>query len=279
MSCALKKTYETTSDYQELARRIRVHCVQMNHDAPSSHLGSCLSCADILAVLYGGVLNIRPQEPKWEDRDRFILSKGHAAAALYSVLAERGFFSVEELETFNISGNLMGHANHEVPGVDVSTGSLGHGLSIGCGMALAAKRDKKNYRVYTLLSDGDLNEGSTWEAVMFAGQHQLDNLTTIIDCNGLQAMGKTDDIIQLEPLWQKLVDFAWSPYKLDGHDYRSLEQVLLHPNVGFPSCVVAHTVKGKGVSFCENHVSWHYKRCNDKELTMALGELKCDQHL
>ncbi len=264
-------------ELSELARRIRIHSVQMTHDAHSSHVGSCLSCADILAVLYSKVLRVRPSEPHWPDRDRFIMSKGHASAALYAVLAERGFFPVDDLKTFYKSGLLSGHVNHKVPGVDVSTGSLGHGLSIACGMALAAKRDKKTYRVYALLSDGDLDEGSTWEAVMFARHHELDNLVAIVDCNGLQACGKTTEVLNLEPLAEKWRAFNWNVWQVvRGNDVdavsRCLSSLPFYFN-GEPKCVIARTVKGKGVSFMESRTEWHYKQCNDEELALALKEL------
>ena len=179
---------------QELARKIRIHSLRMANRASTSHIGSCLSCADILAVLYGDVMRYKPDNPEWEGRDRFILSKGHAGSALYATLAECGFFPVGELDNYHQSGSLLlGHVSHDVAGVEVSTGSLGHGLSIGCGMAMATKP-----RVFVLLSDGDLNEGSTWEAIMFAGQHKLHNLKAIVDWNGLQAMGKSSKIMNLK---------------------------------------------------------------------------------
>lgn len=248
----------------------------MTHKAQSSHIGSCLSIADILAVLHNGVLNVRPKEPNWEDRDRFILSKGHACAAVYAVLAEKGYFPMEWLDTFCQKGSkLAGHISHEVAGVEVSTGSLGHGLSIGCGMALAAKQDNKPYKVYVLLSDGDCDEGSTWEATMFASHHRLDNLVAIVDYNKLQAMGFSKDILGLEPMPLKWQSFGWSVREVNGHNTDEIENVLQNVplNLKQPSCIIAHTIKGKGVSFMENSVLWHYKYPNDEELAMALKEL------
>lgn len=263
-------------NYQEFATEIRKLSLQMTHDAKSAHIGSCLSIADILAVLYGGVLNVRPEEPDWEDRDRFILSKGHASAALYATLALKGFFPMSDLKDFYKRGYLSGHVCHKVKGVDVSTGSLGMGLSIGCGMALAAKRDKKKYRVFVLLSDGELNEGSTWEAAMFASHHRLTNITAIIDYNKLQAMGSTDEILDLLlPLADKWNSFGWSVCEVRECNglYDTLRIDSPYVDWHVPNIVVVYTTKGQGVSFMENKVEWHYKHCNDEELNQALAEL------
>lgn len=268
--------------YEELATKIRVHALRMTHNAQSSHIGSCLSIADILAVLYGGVLNVKPEEPNWENRDRFILSKGHACAVVYAVLAECGFFPLEWLDSFYQNGSeLSGHISHKVSGVEVSTGSLGHGLSIGCGMALAGKRDNKAYRVFVLLSEGDCDEGSTWEAAMFASHHKLDNLVVIIDYNKLQALGQVEDILRLEPLADKWRSFGWSVVEIDGHNYDEIYRALRSVSFIFepfrfkqPTCIIVHTIKGKGVSFMENQVAWHYKFPNDEELMRALEEIK-----
>ena len=243
----------------------------MANRAGTSHIGSCLSCADILAVLYGSVMNYRPQEPGWEGRDRFILSKGHAGSALYATLAECGFFPVEELDTHCRSGSLLlGHVSHKVPRVEASTGSLGHGLSIGCGMAIASPKS----RVFVLLSDGDLNEGSTWEAIMFAGQHGLNNLTAIVDYNKIQCTGDTAGIIGLGNLAEKLEVFGWATWDIDGHSHQMLKLSLSQPKCSQPTCIVAHTVKGKGVSFMEGKVEWHFKSPSDGELEKALEELR-----
>lgn len=262
-------------DYELLATKIRAHSLQMTHDAKSSHIGSCLSIADILAVLYGGVLNVRPEQPEWENRDRFILSKGHACAALYAVLAERGFFPMEWLDTFYQNGSkLSGHITYGVPGVELSTGSLGHGLSMGCGMALAAKRDNKKYKIFVLLSDGELNEGSTWEAILFASHHKLDNLIAIVDYNKSQAMGEVRKVLRLGTLSDKWKSFGWNAWNTNGHKYKEIEDNINNIQVeGNPSCIIAHTTKGKGVSYMEGETVWHYRSPNDEELNQALLEL------
>lgn len=254
----------------KLARKIRTHVLKMTNRAKCSHVGSCLSIADILAVLYGEVLNVRPEQPEWKGRDRFILSKGHACAAVYAVLAECGFFPVEWLDRFYQSGSLLsGHTSHYVLGVEVSTGSLGQGLSIGCGMALAIKQN-----VYVLLGDGDCDEGSTWEAAMFASHHNLGNLITIIDYNKMQALGSTESVLDLAPLKEKFLSFGWAVQEIDGHNLKQIELALRSVVTGKPNCIIAHTVKGKGVSFMQNSVAWHYKYPNDEELRLALRELE-----
>jgi transketolase len=263
---------------RELARRIRRHVVRMTHRAKSSHVGTSLSMADILAVLYGGILRIRPTQPDWPDRDRFILSKGHGAAAIYAVLAESGFFPLQQaLETYYQDGSsLAGHITHTgVPGVDASTGSLGHGLAIACGMALAGRRDGRPYRVFAVLSDGECDEGSTWEAVLFAPHHHLDDLVAIVDYNKIQSLGRVKEILDLEPLAEKWKAFGWSVREINGHEieeiYRALRAVPF--DAGRPTCIIAHTVKGKGVSFMEDKLAWHYQPPNDRELQQALEEL------
>jgi len=220
-------------------------------------------------------MKYRPDNPEWEGRDRFILSKGHAGSALYATLAECGFFSVEMLDTHCQLGSLLlGHVSHLVPGVEASTGSLGHGLSIGCGMAMTLRETKS--RVFVLLSDGDLNEGSTWEAVMFAGQHKLHNLTAIVDLNGLQCTGKTSRIMNLKSVSKKVEPFGWITRDVNGHNYHLLKSALTDcPKWDRrPSFIVAHTVKGKGVSFMEGCVEWHFRCPSDKELEKALEELR-----
>lgn len=264
-------------DDHRLALAIRRDALEMTHRSNSSHIGSSLSAAELLAVLYNGVLRTHPDNPSSPDRDRFILSKGHAAAAYYATLAERGFFPKEVLQTFSQDGSqLAGHATHHaVPGIDVSTGSLGHGLPIGCGMALAAKRDDKSYRVFVLLSDGECDEGSTWEAALFAHHHKLDNLIAIIDFNKVQSFGTVKEVLDLEPLAEKWRSFGWAVKQIDGHDTAQIEDALSRVPYerGKPSCCVAHTVKGKGVSFMENTVEWHYKAPNKVQLERALQEL------
>ena len=263
-------------DYEALAARIRAQALRMTNRARSSHIGGCLSAADILAVLYGGILHIDPRQPELTERDRFILSKGHAAAVMYATLAELGFLSPESLDSFYANGSsLPGHVTKGIPGVEVSTGSLGHGLPIACGMALAARRDNQKHRVFTLLSDGECDEGSTWEAALFAPHHRLDNLTAIIDYNKIQSFGAVKDVLDLEPFSQKWQSFGWMVREIDGHSheeiYKALSDVPFQD--GKPSCIIAHTVKGKGVSFMENRLEWHYFFPSDDDLKEALGEL------
>jgi transketolase len=268
------------SPVAELATSIRGDALRMVHRAQASHIGTCLSSADILAVLYHDILRIKPVEPHEENRDRFILSKGHGAAGLYAVLAECGFFPKAWLDTYCQDGSpLTGHVNHQgVPGVEVSSGSLGHGLSIGCGFALAGKRDRRPYRTFVLLSDGELDEGSTWEAALFAPQHQLDNLVAIIDYNKIQSFGAVKDVIDLEPLADKWRAFRWAVREIDGHDYSQITSALASVpfQSGKPSCIIGHTVKGKGVSFMEDQLAWHYKSPDEKQLAQALAELGLD---
>jgi transketolase len=252
----------------------------MTHTANASHIGSCLSSADLLAVLYGTTLRQKPAEPEWPDRDRFILSKGHACAALYAVLAECGFFPLEWLERFYQNGSpLAGHATHkDVPGVEVSTGSLGHGLPIAAGMALAGKRDGRPYRVFCLLSDGECDEGSTWEPALFAPHHQLDNLTAIVDYNKIQSLGAVKEVLDLDPLAEKWRAFGWAVREIDGHDVAAVADALaqIPAEPGRPTCIVAHTVKGKGVSFMENKLLWHYRAPLGDDFNLALAELGRD---
>lgn len=260
----------------EFARRIRGHALRMVARANASHIGSCLSAADIVAVLFASYLRVDPARPNSPQRDRFILSKGHAAAILFAALAERGFFPVADLEAYSADGSpLTGHISHHVPGVEVSTGSLGHGLPIGCGMALAAKRDRSAWRTVVLLSDGELDEGSTWEAALFAGHHRLANLLAVVDYNKIQSFGRVDEVLDLEPLCDKWRAFGWGVVEIDGHDLGAIEAALLAaPFVADrPSVVVAHTVKGKGVSFMENDLAWHYKSPRPEQLEQALAEL------
>ena len=249
----------------------------MVHRGGASHIGSCLSVADVLAVLYGGVLRVDPQQPAWPERDRFILSKGHGAAILYAVLAERGFVPASWLDEFcTDGGRLFGHVtSHGVPGVEVSSGSLGHGLPIGCGMALAARADARPSRVFVVLSDGEMDEGSTWEAVLFAAHHRLDNLVAIVDYNKIQSFGNTKDVLDLDPLADKWRAFRWEAREIDGHDHNAIAQAFADAPfaAGRPSVLIAHTVKGKGVSFMENQLAWHYKTPDAAQLAQALAEI------
>ena len=266
------------SDLFVRAQRTRADVLRMIHLAKSSHAGSALSMIDLLTVLYEKVLRIDPSRPDWAARDRFILSKGHACAGLYAVLAARGFFPHDWLNEFYIDGGrLAGHVTwNGVPGVEVSTGALGHGLSIGCGMALVGKREAQDFRVFVLLSDGECDEGSVWEAALFAGHHRLNNLVAIIDYNKIQSLGAVNDVLALEPFAEKWKAFGWGVEEIDGHDFDQIEAALKRPADADdkPTCIIAHTVKGKGVDFMENDVLWHYRFPNDQELTAALAQLK-----
>ena len=269
-----------TVDFERLAdlsRRIRAHTLRMVHKAKASHVGTCLSMTDLLAVLYGEILRVDPERPNWEDRDRFILSKGHGAAAIYATLAERGFFPISWLETYCCDGTrLAGHITHfHVPGVDASSGSLGHGLSLACGMALAGKRDRLPYRVFALLSDGECDEGSIWEAVLFAPHHRLDNLVALVDYNKIQSFGTVKEVLDLEPFADKWRAFGWGVREIDGHDHRQIYDALngVAFETGKPSVLVAHTIKGKGVSFMQDKLDWHYKSPDAAQLARALAEL------
>jgi transketolase len=268
----------SNSHSRELARRVRIHVLRMTSRAGAAHIGSAFSLADILAVLYGGILRISPADSHWRSRDRFVLSKGHAASALYAVLAERGFFPIQRLDSFYEDGSdLCGHISHHgVPGVEASTGSLGHGLSIATGMAFAARLESSTHRVFTLLSDGECDEGSTWEPALFAGHHGLKNLAAIIDFNKIQSLAPVADVLALEPLVSKWTSFGWAVREVDGHDHGALAQVLaaIPFENGKPSCIIAHTVKGKGVSFMENSVLWHYRVARGQEFDQALTELE-----
>lgn len=265
-------------NYQAIAKELRRGILLQHFLSKESHVGSALSCADILTVLYFGILKVNPQKPRDPNRDRFILSKGHAIAALYAVLAEKGFFPNKMLESFCQNGSfLSGHSTKDTaPGVEVSTGGLGHGLPMGLGMALAAKRDKKNHRVFVLMSDGECNEGTTWESAMFAAHHKLDNVTVIVDYNGQQGLGKSKEIINNQPFAEKWKAFGWAVQEVNGHDYKKIEHYL--KTIPFqknkPSVLIAKTTKGKGVSFMEeDQLLWHYRNPNEEQYKQALSEL------
>ena len=260
------------------ARRIRARVLRMVHDAGASHVGSALSMVDILAVLYGGILRVDPTSPRSEGRDRLLVSKGHGAAGLYATLAEFGFFPESWLKTYCQDGAyLAGHVTHYgVPGVELSTGSLGHGLSVGCGMALAARGGSHPARVFVLMSDGECDEGSNWEAALFAHQHRLENLIAIIDYNKIQSFGRVSEVMELEPFADKWRSFGWNVRELDGHDHSVLAKTFAAVPVeqGRPTVIIAHTVKGKGVSFMENTLLWHYRPPDASQLAVALAELE-----
>ncbi|MEG4272840.1 MULTISPECIES: transketolase [unclassified Microcoleus] len=260
------------------ARKIRGKIVELSHQARTAHLGSSLSCADILVAAYWGSLKIDPKDAENPDRDRFILSKGHAATTLYATLAEAGFFPQELLDTYAQDGsNLPEHPSvHCVPGVELATGSLGHGLSAGIGMALAGRIQKHSYRVFVTMSDGECNEGSVWEAAMFAPAQKLDNLVAIVDYNKWQATGRSNEVMALHPLKEKWSAFGWNTYELDGHDMKALVDTLRNvpDGSGKPVAIVAHTVKGKGVSFMEDDNNWHYRVPTAEEVEKAKVELQ-----
>ena len=262
---------------EALAQELRADVLTMVHRAKASHVGSCLSIVDILAVLYGRVLRHDASIDKWPDRDRFILSKGHAAAAVYAVLANKGFIPRSDLERYGAEGSpFMTHISHKIRGVDFSSGALGHGLPFGVGKALAAKRRKADWRTFVLLSDGEMDEGSNWEALMFASHHRLDNLVAIIDYNKLQSLTTTAATLGLEPLVDKLVAFGWEVREVDGHNHFRLSEELgsVAWQPGKPSLLLAHTTKGKGVSFMEDKVEWHYRSPSDAQLASALAEVR-----
>jgi transketolase len=258
-----------------LAARIRKSALQMVYRSKSAHIGSALSAIDILAALYFKVLKIDPKKPLDPSRDRFLLSKGHGCTALYATLVERGFAGRKALDGFSMDGGtLWGHSTWKtMPGIEASTGSLGHGLPIGAGMALAGKLDKAGYRVFVLLGDGECNEGSVWEAALFAGHHHLDNLVAIIDYNKIQSFGSTKDVLDLEPFAAKWLAAKWAVREIDGHDFGEILGALTAApfEPGKPSAIIAHTVKGKGVDFMENNLEWHYNSPDDKQLEKALG--------
>jgi transketolase len=263
------------------SRAIRIHVLNMTHRAGGSHIGTNYSMVELLAVLYNEILRVDPSSPDWPDRDRFVLSKGHGCAALYATLAECGFFPVEWLETFYQNGSrLAGHATHtHVPGIEISTGSLGHGLPVATGMALAGKRDGKSSRVFCLLSDGECDEGSTWEPILFAPQHKLDNLVAIVDYNKIQSLGTVKQVMDLDPFADKFRAFRWAVREIDGHNLDEIQIALeqVPYELGKPSCIIAHTVKGKGVSFMENKLLWHYRSPQGEEFSSALAELGGDE--
>ena len=265
------------AELKKMAKRLRRHVITMIATAGSGHPGGSLSAADIVTALYFKILRHNPQNPQWQDRDRFILSKGHAAPILYAALAESGYFPVDELATLRKLGSrLQGHTDRNLtPGVEMSAGSLGMGLSFGIGVALATKLDSRDYKTYVLLSDGECDEGQTWEAALSAAQFKLDNLVAIIDCNRLQLSGWIRDIMNLEPLNQKWQAFGWHTIDIDGHDFNQIIAAFQAEKLkGKPTVIIARTVKGKGVSFMENNVAFHGKAPAWEEAERALKELE-----
>lgn len=272
-----KKVRHMTEELEKIARRIRINILKMAFWGGGAHIAPSYSAVEILTMLYGNILKLNPHQPDDPERDRFILSKGHASAAIYAVLAEFGFLEESKLKQYCQPGSILGgHPEmHLVPGIEVSTGSLGHGLSLGAGMAMAAKMDKKQYRVFVLMGDGECQEGSIWESAIFCAQHQLDNLTAIIDYNKLQALDKLENIMGLDPLADKWKSFGWEVLEVEGNNInellRTFQKVPFSP--GKPGMVIAHTTKGKGLSFMENIPLWHFRLPNDQEMKIVCKEL------
>ena len=261
---------------EQLAWLIRRHGIEMTHLSGGSHVGAIMSVADIVAVLYADVMKFHVDDPKWDGRDRFILSKGHAGASIYAALAESGFFPVPELKTHYQNGSrLSGHVSHHLPGVDFSTGALGHGLSAGAGMAMAAKLDHKDYRVFVVMGDGECNEGSVWEAAMFANHFGLSNLVAIVDRNRMQSLDWCEKTMKMDDFVAKWRSFGWNAVEIDGHDHAALKHALQSvEGRTSPTVVIADTIKGKGVSFMENDILWHYRFPHDGwEYDNAVNEL------
>lgn len=251
---------------EQLAWLIRRHGVEMSHLSGGSHIGAIMSVADIVAVLYADVMNYDPKNPKWEERDRFILSKGHAGASIYAALAESGFFPVEELKTHYANGSrLSGHVSHHLPGVDFSTGSLGHGLSAGAGMAYALKKDRRSERVFVVMGDGECNEGSVWEAALFANHFRLNNLVAIVDHNHMQSLDFNENTLEIEDMGEKWKAFGWNVIEIDGNSHEELKRAFAQVDYEGhkPTVIIANTVKGYGVEFMENDILWHYRFPHD----------------
>ncbi len=262
---------------QEKAKEVRKGIIEAVYSNKSGHPGGSLSIADIMTVLYFNQMNIDEKNPKWEDRDRLVLSKGHCSPALYSCLANRGFFDVEKLKTFrNINSNLQGHPDmNKVPGVDISSGSLGQGLSCANGMAIAGKMDNKNYRVYCILGDGEIEEGQVWEAAMASNKYKLDNLCVIVDNNNLQIDGTIEEVMSSYPIGEKFKSFGFQVINIDGHNIQEIIDAFdIAKNVkDKPTCIIAKTIKGKGVSYMENDVKWHGIAPNEEQYQLAMKEL------
>lgn len=271
-----EKMKRKITDSEELAWRIRRDAIEMTHISNGSHIASILSVADIIAVLYAKIMNYNIENPKDDSRDRIILSKGHAGAAIYSALAEEGFFDVEELKTHYANGSrLSGHVSHKnVPGVEFSTGSLGHGMSVGAGMALVAKKDNKSHKIYVILGDGECDEGSIWECALFANQYKLNNLVVIIDSNKMQSMDYCENTINLAPFEKKWKEFGWNVKEIDGHNHKELEEALKNIDKEKPTVIIANTIKGKGISFMENNIVWHYRPPQGEDYENAIKELE-----
>lgn len=265
------------NEYIEIAKEVRRISLLMAVNAHSSHSGGALSMADILTVLYSGVINVSPSNVNDSNRDRFLLSKGHCCASLYAILAIKGFLSKEELiEEYGKNGGIyFSHVSHKLNGVEMSSGSLGHGLSVACGIAKAGIANKKDYDTYVLVGDGELDEGSCWEAILFAGHHQLNHLCLIIDYNKIQSLGDVKDVCGLSPLSDKFRAFNWNVVEIDGHNYSQIETAFstFKAEKNRPTVIIANTIKGKGVSYMENKLKWHYSTPNEEQMIIAMREL------
>ena len=266
----------TINSSLQLSKQIRELCLNMVHKAKASHIGGALSCADILAVLYNDILKIDPNNPEWAERDLFFFSKGHACTALYATLASKGFFPIEDLNTYSQDDSLfLSHVSHYIPGVELSAGSLGLTLSHAIGCAIAKKHKNQDARAYCLLSDGELNEGSNWEGFLFAPHHNLDNLTVIVDYNKIQSLDRVEKVMDLEPLDKKFKSFGWNTMVIDGHNHDEiLSAFQTAPNNQRPCVVIANTTKGKGVDFMEDTIKWHYKSPSEEEYNSACEQIK-----
>jgi transketolase len=272
----MKRVYP---DLETLCKEVRKSIIKMCHEKRMSHVGSAFSMVEILVTLYFGILRVNPEKPKDPNRDIFILSKGHACIALFNVLARRGFFPVEQLKTYcDFNSAMGGHPDrHLLPGIEICSGALGHGFSVGIGMAIASRYDKKDNKVVVLMGDGELDEGSVWEGIMAASHYKLDNLIAIVDRNGLQADSRTEEAMALEPLIAKWKSFGWNVQTIDGHNLSQLNKTLKDiyniPQKGIPNVVIARTIKGKGVSFIEDQQAWHFNIPTQEDVEMALKEL------
>jgi len=266
------------NNLKQIALNLRRNIIKMIQSGQGGHLGGSFSCIEIITALYFSILQCNPQDPQWEDRDRFILSAGHKCLALYSVLAEKGYFDKNLLNTYDsLDSRLPGHPDrHKLPGVEANTGSLGHGLAIGGGMALAGKIDQKNYKIYVLMGDGEITEGSVWEAAEIANHYKLDNLIAIIDRNKLQIQGNTKDVLNTEPLLEKWNSFGWQTFEIDGHDFVEIFRAIrnIPTKKDSPTCIIANTIKGKGLSFAENNYKYHHWKPTDEEMKKAFIELR-----
>ena len=263
-------------DLKNTSTQIRKNILHMMTGSESSHIGAALSAVEIITILYFKILNINPKKPLLEDRDKFILSKAHSSPAVYAALAEKGFFPKKYLETFYRDGGILpGHIDkNAAPGIEYSLGSLGHGLAVGIGMAISNKKDENFGRIFVLLGDGECDEGSVWEGAMLASHLKLDNLTAIIDYNKIQSFGRTDEVINLEPFAKKWQSFGWNVFEINGHDFEDLYNALTSPHNGSPKMIIAHTIKGKGISFMEDKLEWHYKCPDEDQLKHAIEELE-----